>query len=98
MVGGLDLRLLIKCNVKGLHVVNRFPILFVDYEVDDWEVERDKVKLLGEIGQGSFGMVYEGIAEDINGLAVIKVAVKTVSETASFLDRIAFLNEASVMK
>ncbi len=32
------------------------------YVADEWEVPRDKVKLLKELGQGSFGMVYEGIA------------------------------------
>ena len=29
--------------------------------VDDWEVERDDVELLQELGKGSFGMVYKGI-------------------------------------
>lgn len=32
------------------------------YVADEWEIPRDKVKLLKELGQGSFGMVYEGIA------------------------------------
>lgn len=44
-------------------------------------------------------MVYEGIAKDIvKGEAEIRVAVKTVNETASLRERIEFLNEASVMK
>jgi hypothetical protein len=32
------------------------------YVADEWEIPRDKVKLMKELGQGSFGMVYEGIA------------------------------------
>ncbi|XP_058019223.1 insulin receptor [Ahaetulla prasina] len=69
------------------------------YIPDEWEVPREKIALLQELGQGSFGMVYEGIAKDIvKGEAEIRVAVKTVNETASLRERIEFLNEASVMK
>ena len=35
------------------------------YIADEWEVPRDKIKLIRELGQGSFGMVYEGEAFDI---------------------------------
>ncbi|XP_056374073.1 insulin receptor isoform X1 [Hyla sarda] len=69
------------------------------YIPDEWEVPRDKINLLRELGQGSFGMVYEGIAKDIiKGEAEVRVAVKTVNESASLRERIEFLNEASVMK
>ncbi|XP_061654340.1 insulin receptor a [Phyllopteryx taeniolatus] len=69
------------------------------YEEDEWEVARDKIKILRELGQGSFGMVYEGIAKDIiKGEGDTRVAVKTVNESASLRERIEFLNEASVMK
>lgn len=69
------------------------------YEPDDWEVSRDKITILRELGQGSFGMVYEGIAKDIvKGEPDSLVAVKTVNESASLRERIEFLNEASVMK
>uniref|UniRef100_A0A8C7IZ74 Tyrosine-protein kinase receptor n=1 Tax=Oncorhynchus kisutch TaxID=8019 RepID=A0A8C7IZ74_ONCKI len=69
------------------------------YEPDDWEVGRDKINILRELGQGSFGMVYEGIAKDIvKGEPETHVAVKTVNESASLRERIEFLNEASVMK
>ncbi|KAM4605480.1 insulin receptor a [Polymixia lowei] len=69
------------------------------YEPDEWEVARDKINILRELGQGSFGMVYEGIAKDIvKGEPETRVAVKTVNESASLRERIEFLNEASVMK
>ncbi|XP_068090235.1 insulin receptor isoform X2 [Hyperolius riggenbachi] len=69
------------------------------YVPDEWEVPREKIILLRELGQGSFGMVYEGIAKDIiKGEAEVRVAVKTVNESASLRERIEFLNEASVMK
>uniref|UniRef100_A0ABM5ELH1 Tyrosine-protein kinase receptor n=1 Tax=Pogona vitticeps TaxID=103695 RepID=A0ABM5ELH1_9SAUR len=69
------------------------------YIPDEWEVPREKIALLQELGQGSFGMVYEGVARDIvKGEAETRVAVKTVNESASLRERIEFLNEASVMK
>uniref|UniRef100_A0A8C6U318 receptor protein-tyrosine kinase n=1 Tax=Neogobius melanostomus TaxID=47308 RepID=A0A8C6U318_9GOBI len=69
------------------------------YVPDEWEVPRDKINVLRELGQGSFGMVYEGIAKDIvKGEPETRVAVKTVNESASLRERIEFLNEASVMK
>uniref|UniRef100_A0A7N6FJJ3 Tyrosine-protein kinase receptor n=1 Tax=Anabas testudineus TaxID=64144 RepID=A0A7N6FJJ3_ANATE len=69
------------------------------YEEDEWEVPREKIIILRELGQGSFGMVYEGIAKDIiKGEGETRVAVKTVNESASLRERIEFLNEASVMK
>lgn len=69
------------------------------YVPDEWEVPREKINLLRELGQGSFGMVYEGIAQDIvKGEPETRVAVKTVNESASLRERIEFLNEASVMK
>lgn len=73
--------------------------VFAVYEEDEWEVAREKINILRELGQGSFGMVYEGIAKDIiKGEGDTHVAVKTVNESASLRERIEFLNEASVMK
>uniref|UniRef100_A0A8K9V8T7 Tyrosine-protein kinase receptor n=1 Tax=Oncorhynchus mykiss TaxID=8022 RepID=A0A8K9V8T7_ONCMY len=69
------------------------------YIPDEWEVLREKITMNRELGQGSFGMVYEGVAK-----GVVKdepetcVAIKTVNESASMRERIEFLNEASVMK
>lgn len=60
---------------------------------------RDKIELIKELGKGSFGMVYEGIAYDIvEEEPKLRVAVKTVNENASIRDRIEFLQEASIMK
>ncbi len=69
------------------------------YIPDEWEVSRDKIELMRELGKGSFGMVYEGIAYGIiEEEQKLKVAVKTVNENASIRDRIEFLQEASIMK
>nr|KAG5703678.1 hypothetical protein BaRGS_002552 [Batillaria attramentaria] len=69
------------------------------YIPDEWEVDRDKIRLVKELGQGSFGMVYEGIAEDlIPGSGEVKVAIKTVNDNAGFQERMNFLKEATTMK
>ncbi|XP_056115157.1 insulin-like growth factor 1b receptor [Rhinichthys klamathensis goyatoka] len=69
------------------------------YVPDEWEVEREKITMCRELGQGSFGMVYEGIAKGVvKDEPEIRVAIKTVNESASLHERIEFLNEASVMK
>lgn len=69
------------------------------YVPDDWEVPRRKIEFIQELGQGSFGMVYEGIARDVvKGKPEIRCAIKTVNEHATDRERIEFLNEASVMK
>lgn len=71
----------------------------VTYKQDEWEIPRDKVLQLQELGQGSFGMVYEGIIKDLNKTGEeIRCAIKTVNESATDKERISFLNEASVMK
>ena len=69
------------------------------YIPDEWEVPREKIELMKELGKGSFGMVYEGIGYDIiEDEPKLRVAVKTVNENASIRDRIEFLQEASIMK
>uniref|UniRef100_H3D2Z2 Tyrosine-protein kinase receptor n=1 Tax=Tetraodon nigroviridis TaxID=99883 RepID=H3D2Z2_TETNG len=69
------------------------------YVPDEWEVAREKISLSRELGQGSFGMVYEGLAKGVvKDEAETRVAIKTVNEAASMRERIEFLNEASVMK
>uniref|UniRef100_A0A8C4I7F7 Tyrosine-protein kinase receptor n=1 Tax=Dicentrarchus labrax TaxID=13489 RepID=A0A8C4I7F7_DICLA len=69
------------------------------YVPDEWEVAREKIALSRELGQGSFGMVYEGLAKGVvKDETETRVAIKTVNESASMRERIEFLNEASVMK
>ncbi|CAB3240968.1 unnamed protein product [Arctia plantaginis] len=69
------------------------------YVPDEWEVPRTNIEFVRELGQGSFGMVYEGIAKNIEkGKSEIRCAVKTVNEHATERERQEFLNEASVMK
>ncbi|KAL7405558.1 hypothetical protein ABVT39_003082 [Epinephelus coioides] len=69
------------------------------YVPDEWEVAREKITLSRELGQGSFGMVYEGLAKGVvKDEPETRVAIKTVNESASMRERIEFLNEASVMK
>ncbi|CAG2239090.1 CD220 [Mytilus edulis] len=84
------------------HVSTVNPDYMQDYDAyipDEWEVEREKVCLLRELGQGSFGMVWEGLTKDLveNGKEAL-VAVKTVNEKADYHQRGAFLKEASIMK
>uniref|UniRef100_A0A5F8H0Z6 Tyrosine-protein kinase receptor n=1 Tax=Monodelphis domestica TaxID=13616 RepID=A0A5F8H0Z6_MONDO len=69
------------------------------YVPDEWEVPREKITMSRELGQGSFGMVYEGTAKGVvKDEPETRVAIKTVNEAASMRERIEFLNEASVMK
>uniref|UniRef100_A0AAV2KZ43 Tyrosine-protein kinase receptor n=1 Tax=Knipowitschia caucasica TaxID=637954 RepID=A0AAV2KZ43_KNICA len=69
------------------------------YMPDEWEVAREKISMHRELGQGSFGMVYEGTAKGVvKDEPETRVAIKTVNEVASMRERIEFLNEASVMK
>ncbi|CAL7939518.1 unnamed protein product [Xylocopa violacea] len=63
------------------------------YMIDDWEVPRESVEILDELGLGNFGMVYRGIYDKTT-----PVAIKTISQTASQREKNEFLNEASVMK
>lgn len=105
------LRSLLCCNFSSvvcrplplttLH--NSFNIDYVDWNIyvpDEWELERSKVKIGASLGQGSFGMVYEGEAKDLfyTDKKPLKVAIKTVNNNATIQDRISFLNEASRMK
>lgn len=79
--------------------INFLFFCFLVYVPDEWEVPRKNIELIRELGQGSFGMVYEGIAREIvRGQPEVKCAVKTVNEVATDRDRMEFLNEASVMK
>lgn len=64
------------------------------YIEDKWEITRSDVQVTTELGQGSFGMVYNGYIISKN----IPCAIKTVNDGANTHERMEFLNEASVMK
>jgi len=67
------------------------------YVVDDWEVKREHIKMLEELGKGSFGLVYRGnFSHPTKG--EMPCAIKTVNEKSSYRQRIEFLHEASAMK
>ena len=85
---------------KGWLSINTLVhFVFTVYEPDEWEVEREKCELLKELGQGSFGMVYEGIISDlITGKELTRVAIKTINNDSSDHERYKFLQEASIMK
>ncbi|CDW52984.1 insulin receptor [Trichuris trichiura] len=71
------------------------------YKPDEWELRREDIELVNEIGRGTFGTVYAGRAKNVRsvcGVVFGECAVKTVSEKASIYDRWHFLIEASVMK
>ena len=70
----------------------------MQYTPDEWELPRDKIVQHRELGQGSFGMVYQGTVILNRTTEVIPCAIKTVNENATDRERINFLNEASVMK
>ena len=61
------------------------------YIPDEWEVPREQISIIRELGQGSFGMVYEGLAQGLEvGEEPTPVALKTVNELASPRERIEY--------
>ena len=99
-----SLRNLVRLNCRpiplttGINSINQDYMEDV-YVPDEWELGREKVKIGRELGQGSFGMVYEGEARDLlnTDKKPRKVAIKTTNKP-SLLEQIQFLNEASRMK
>lgn len=70
----------------------------IDYTPDEWELRRERIIKLKDLGSGSFGDVYEGIIEGENGEVNKPCAIKTVNENSTENERRNFLQEASVMK
>uniref|UniRef100_T1H5A3 Protein kinase domain-containing protein n=1 Tax=Megaselia scalaris TaxID=36166 RepID=T1H5A3_MEGSC len=70
----------------------------VNYHPDEWEIDRERVLKLHHLGHGSFGEVYQGIIQGINGEPDQPCAIKTVNENSTESERMNFLKEASVMK
>ncbi|XP_071744037.1 insulin receptor isoform X2 [Lepeophtheirus salmonis] len=67
------------------------------YKADEWEVPRNSVELLEELGNGCFGMVHKGIFIGPDKISR-PCAVKTVKKGATHHETITFLIEATVMK
>ncbi|XP_058466137.1 insulin-like receptor isoform X2 [Malaya genurostris] len=85
-----NMRLIAQVNPDYINVL---------YKIDEWEVEREHIIQLEELGQGSFGMVYKGLLTQLrNTKGNIPCAIKTVNENATTKERDSFLIEASVMK
>lgn len=85
-------------DLKIFPTVNPYYIS-LQYIPDEWEISRDRIIQLSQIGQGSFGLVYEGILKGYNNSAEdTPCAIKTVFENLTDRERINFLKEASVMK
>ncbi|KAF7492360.1 Insulin receptor [Sarcoptes scabiei] len=67
------------------------------YKADPkWEIPRDKITMIRELGEGSFGKVFE--SEYTQNSVAKRCAVKILNKNASARDRINFLKEADMMK
>lgn len=64
------------------------------YELDQWEMERDDIEIMEVLGEGTFGHVNTGFVKSTKKYC----AVKSVNPDASSQDKQEFLHEASVMK
>jgi hypothetical protein len=67
---------------------------------DDWELPRDNITLLEEVGRGAFGTVFKGTAAGLTQLGTMLVAVKrcsrrTVAETDPIRDELRVLKRLS---
>ncbi|PVD22981.1 hypothetical protein C0Q70_16241 [Pomacea canaliculata] len=63
----------------------------------DYEIQRERIKLLEILGEGQFGDVYKGLFYDRDGVQV-PVAVKTCKETSEESMTEKFLEEAYIMQ
>ncbi|XP_072753828.1 insulin receptor [Anoplolepis gracilipes] len=99
VISGTTITFLVKSHQKRrtqerlIASVNPDYITETRYVIDSWEVPRENVEILEELGLGNFGMVYRGYLD-----GTVQVAIKTISENASQREKNEFLNEASVMK
>lgn len=84
-------------HLKQIFLCNRF--LATAYEPDEWEVERDCIKIIEKLGHGSFGRVFLADVKLVKGDSTeTKCAVKMVNDQATPHERLQFLKEATIMK
>lgn len=69
---------------------------YMQYDPDEWEVDKNNLIIGVQIGTGSFGMVYKGQLTTEKGN--LSCAIKTVPSTSTAKQRLDFLREASIMK
>lgn len=83
-------------KMDGIHLLTSIN---PDYEgavyiQDHWEMDKDDIELVKELGRGNFGTVYQGRILSRN----LPCAIKVVNESLNYHQRMEFLVEASVMK
>lgn len=69
---------------------------YIQYDPDEWEVDKKNLKIGDRIGEGSFGLVCRGLLTTEKGTS--NCAIKTVPSTSTAKQRVDFLREASIMK
>lgn len=69
---------------------------YIQYDPDEWEVDKSNLIIGAQIGTGSFGMVFKGQLKSEKG--ALSCAIKTVPPTSTLKQRMDFLREASIMK
>ncbi|XP_068153739.1 tyrosine kinase receptor Cad96Ca [Drosophila tropicalis] len=71
----------------------------VDANSDRWEFPRHRLKFFNILGEGAFGQVWRCEANELNGSeGVTTVAVKTLKESATGVEKKDLLSELEVMK
>ncbi|XP_078379852.1 uncharacterized protein LOC144662794 isoform X4 [Oculina patagonica] len=63
-----------------------------------WEIRREQVNIIKNIGKGAFSQVAKATARNINGNQDVTVAVKMLKENAPYSDRKDLLSELELMK
>lgn len=69
---------------------------YVQYDPDEWEVDKNNLIIGAQIGTGAFGLVFKGQLTTEKGS--FSCAIKTVPPTSTAKQRMDFLREASIMK
>ncbi|RWS08705.1 Proto-oncogene tyrosine-protein kinase ROS-like protein [Dinothrombium tinctorium] len=61
------------------------------------QITRGQIKLTKFLGSGAFAEVYEGVVHNLNNVASLKVAIKTLRNGATERQKAEFLKEAKLM-